>query len=58
MDDYTYKIFEMIEEKGLQFVLPEHWKPLYMEYLKQKKINKLIERLDKLAMEHRNEHRE
>jgi hypothetical protein len=58
MNDLTYRIFEQIEERGLQFVLPEKWKPVYMEYLKEKKINKLIERLDKLAMEHRDEHRE
>ena len=58
MNDLTYKIFEQVEERGLQFCIPEKWKPLYREYLKEKKINKLIERLDKLAMEHRDEHRE
>lgn len=55
MDDYTYRIFEMIEERGLQFALPEKWKPLYKEYLHQKKINKLIAKLDELAMERRND---
>lgn len=58
MNDLTYKIFEQIEERGLQFCLPDSWRPLYREYLKEKKINKLIERLDKLAMERRDEHSE
>lgn len=58
MNDLTYKIFEQIEERGLQFCLPDSWRPLYREYLKQKKINKLIERLDKIATEHRDEHHE
>jgi len=58
MNDLTYRIFEQIEERGLQFALPEKWKPVYLDYLKEKKINKLIERLDRLAMEHRDEHRE
>ena len=56
MNDLTYRIFEQIEERGLQFALPEKWKPLYRDYLKEKKINKLIEKLDKLAMERRDEH--
>ena len=58
MNDLTYRIFEQIEERGLQFALPEKWKPVYLDYLKEKKINKLIAKLDKLAMERRDEYRE
>jgi hypothetical protein len=51
LSDYTYKVFEMIEARGLQFALPPEWKPVYRDYLKQKKINKLIEQVERLALE-------
>lgn len=53
VNDTIFRIFEMIEERGLQFVLPEiWWKPLYRDYLKQKKINKLIAQIEGLVQEH------
>jgi len=55
LSDYTYRVFEMIEERGLQFCLPPEWKPVYMDYLKQKKMNKLIEQVERLAMERYND---
>jgi hypothetical protein len=37
INDYTYYVFEQIEERGLQFAIPEQWRPVYREYLKVKK---------------------
>lgn len=48
LNDRTFRIFEMIEERGLQFVLPERWKPIYKEYLKQKKFNKLLFQVEEM----------
>ena len=42
MTDRLYRIFDAIEERGLQFVMPAEWKPLYRIYLFEKRINKLI----------------
>lgn len=54
LSDYTYRVFEMIEERGLQFVLNSEQKEVYKSYLKQKKINKLIEKIERLAAERSN----
>lgn len=51
LNDRLYRIFEMIEERGLQFVMPPEWKEVYKSYLKQKKIEKLIEQVERLALE-------
>jgi hypothetical protein len=37
ISDYTYYVFEGIEQCGLQFAIPNTWRPLYREYLKVKK---------------------
>lgn len=37
INDYTYYIFEEIEKRGLQFCIPERWKPVYRAFLKERK---------------------
>jgi hypothetical protein len=44
INDYTYNIFEQIEERGLQFSIPEAWRPLYRAYLKERKRKREITR--------------
>jgi hypothetical protein len=37
INDYTYYVFEQIEARGLQFALPEAWRPLYVAFLRDRK---------------------
>jgi hypothetical protein len=37
INDYTYYVFEEIEKRGLQFALPNAWKPIYREFLRMRK---------------------
>jgi hypothetical protein len=37
INDYTYYVFEQIEARGLQFAIPEAWRPIYRAYLKERK---------------------
>ena len=44
INDYTYYVFERIEERGLQFAIPDQWRPLYRAYLKERKRKREITR--------------
>lgn len=37
INDYTYHVFEEIEKRGLQFAIPQNWRPLYRAFLKERK---------------------
>lgn len=37
INDYTYHVFEQIEARGLQFCIPDKWRPLYRAYLRERK---------------------
>jgi hypothetical protein len=37
INEYTYHVFERIEERGLQFAIPEQWRPLYRSFLRERK---------------------
>lgn len=37
INDYTYYVFEEIDKRGLQFAIPEQWRPLYRAFLKERK---------------------
>lgn len=37
IDDYTYYVFEQIEVRGLQFSIPDRWRPLYRAFLQRRK---------------------
>lgn len=37
INDYTYHVFEEIEKRGLQFCIPDQWRPLYRAYLRERK---------------------
>jgi len=36
INNLTYKIFEEIEKRGLQFAIPEKWKTLYREFRRER----------------------
>lgn len=36
INDYTYYIFEEIEKRGLQFAIPDQWRPLYRAFLRER----------------------
>jgi len=46
LNDYLYEILEGIEERGMQFCIPDEFRYLYKEYLKEKKIRKLIAQIE------------
>lgn len=37
INDYTYYVFEEIEKRGLQFAIPDQWRPVYRAFLKERK---------------------
>jgi hypothetical protein len=37
INDYTYHVFEEIEKRGLQFAIPEQWRPVYRAFLRKRK---------------------
>lgn len=37
ISDYTYYVFEEIEKRGLQFAIPDAWRPLYRSFLRKRK---------------------
>lgn len=37
INDYTYYVFEQIEERELQFAIPDQWRPLYRAFLQRRK---------------------
>jgi hypothetical protein len=44
INDYTYYVFEQIEARGLQFAIPDQWRPLYRAYLKERKRKREVAR--------------
>jgi hypothetical protein len=40
--DYTYYVFEEIEKRGLQFAIPEQWRPLYRSFLRERVRRKAV----------------
>ena len=36
INNLTYYIFEEIEKRGLQFCIPEQWRPLYRTFLRER----------------------
>ncbi len=44
INDYTYYIFEEIEKRGLQFAIPDRWRPLYRAFLKERKRKREVAR--------------
>jgi hypothetical protein len=38
INDYTYYVFEEIEKRGLQFAIPDAWRPLYRSFLRKRKL--------------------
>jgi hypothetical protein len=46
LTDELYAIFEGIEERGLQFLIPDEYKPLYRIFLRERKLNKLIAQIE------------
>jgi len=43
ISEYHYYVFEQIESRGLQFLIPKEWRPMYRDYLQEKKVRKIIE---------------
>lgn len=37
INEYTYYVFEQIEQRGLQFALPAAWRPVYVAFLRDRK---------------------
>ena len=37
INDYTYYVFSEIENRGLQFAIPDKWRPLYRAFLRERK---------------------
>lgn len=37
INDYTYHVFTEIEKRGLQFAIPDQWRPLYRAFLRERK---------------------
>jgi hypothetical protein len=42
INDYTYYVFEEIETRGLQFAIPESWRPIYRAFLAERKQRRKI----------------
>ncbi len=44
INDYTYHVFEEIEKRGLQFAIPDAWRPVYRAFLRERKSRREVVR--------------